>query len=140
MIVSRVLGLDWGTRRIGVAISDNERRLAVGLAIWPAQESEYLPLLKKVIREEDISLIVVGLPLTLSGFEGVSAQAARSFAVRVGNLGPRVELVDERFTSYSASRSLSHAGVNQKKQRGRLDMAAAVLLLQSFLDEQQSHG
>lgn len=136
--MSRVLGLDWGTRRIGVAISDGERRLAVGLAVWPADESEYLPLLKRVISEEDISLIVVGLPLTLSGYEGVSAQAARAFANRVHELGTEIQMVDERMTSFQASRSLSLAGINQKKQRGKLDMAAAVLLLQSFLDEHQT--
>ena len=134
--MSRVLGLDWGTRRIGVAISDDQRRLAVGLAVWPGQESEYLPLLKDVISKEEVSLIVVGLPLRLSGSEGDSAQAARRFAASISGLGPAVELADERFTSYQASRSLSQIGINQKKHRGKLDMAAAVLLLQSFLDEQ----
>jgi putative Holliday junction resolvase len=136
--MSRVLGLDWGTRRIGVAISDGERRFAVGLAVWSAAESEYLPLLKRVISEEDISLIVVGLPLTLSGDEGVSAQSARAFAESLRELGTEIQMMDERMTSFQASRSLSLAGINQKKQRGKLDMAAAVLLLQSFLDEHQT--
>ncbi|MCB1059804.1 MAG: Holliday junction resolvase RuvX [Calditrichaeota bacterium] len=136
--MSRVLGLDWGTRRIGVAVSDAERRLAVGYAVWSAEETDYLPSLVRAIGEEDISLIVVGLPLTLSGEEGVSAQAARAFAVRISGLGPEVMMADERMTSFQASRSLSQAGINQKKQRGKLDMAAAVLLLQSFLDEHQT--
>ncbi|MBK6910537.1 MAG: Holliday junction resolvase RuvX [bacterium] len=137
---SRVLGLDWGTRRIGVAISDEERRFAVGLAIWPADESDYLPLLQATLRTEDVALIVVGLPLTLSGAEGPAAQAARRFADSVATLGVPVTMVDERFTSYQASRALTQVGINQKKQRGKLDMAAAVLLLQSFLDEQVSSG
>ena len=84
---SRVLVLDWGTRRIGVAISDEERRFAVGLAIWPADESDYLPLLQATLRTEDVALIVVGLPLTLSGAEGPAAQAARRFADSVATLG-----------------------------------------------------
>ena len=134
--MARVLGLDWGTRRIGVAISDEERRFAVGLAIWPGDASEYLPLLKNTLSEEDISLIVIGLPLTLQGSEGESAQAVRKFADIVRELGVEVTFADERFTSFQASRSLSQVGINQKKQRGKLDMAAAVLLLQSFLDEQ----
>jgi len=136
--MSRVLGLDWGTRRIGVAISDEQRRLAVGLAVWPAEESAYFPLLKNVLNEEEIDLVVVGLPLSLSGAEGPSAVSARRFADRVATLGVSVKLHDERFTSYSASSSLSQAGITQKKQRGKLDMAAAVLLLQSFLDELNS--
>ena len=61
-MMSRVLGLDWGTRRIGVAISDDERRFAVGLAVWPGDASDFLPLLKSTLSEEDISLIVIGLP------------------------------------------------------------------------------
>lgn len=54
--MSRVLGLDWGTRRIGVAVSDAERRLAVGYAVWSAEETDYLPSLVRAIGEEDISL------------------------------------------------------------------------------------
>ncbi|MBK6765821.1 MAG: Holliday junction resolvase RuvX [bacterium] len=136
--MSRVLGLDWGTRRIGVAISDEQRRLAVGLAVWPAEESAFSPHLKALLNEEEIGLIVVGLPLSLSGSEGPSAVSARRFADSVATLGVPVKLHDERFTSYSASSSLSKAGITQKKQRGKLDMAAAVLLLQSFLDELNS--
>ena len=139
-MMSRVLGLDWGTRRIGVAISDDERRFAVGLAVWPGDASDFLPLLKSTLSEEDISLIVIGLPLTLQGSEGESAQAARKFADIVRGLGVEVTFADERFTSFQASRSLAQVGVNQKKQRGKLDMAAAVLLLQSFLDEQVNSG
>ncbi|MCB9366962.1 MAG: Holliday junction resolvase RuvX [Calditrichaeota bacterium] len=133
--MSRVLGLDWGTRRIGVAISDEARRLAVGLAVWPADESSFSLLLAKTIREDDITLIVVGLPVSLKGEEGASAAAARKFAERVAQTGVPVELHDERFTSYSASTALSQIGISQRKQRGKLDMAAAVMLLQSFLDE-----
>lgn len=136
--MSRVLGLDWGTRRVGVAISDEQRRLAVGLTVWPAQESDYLPLLKALLHEEEIGLIVVGLPLSLKGSEGPSAVAARRFADSVATLGIPVKMHDERFTSYSASSSLSQAGISQRKQRGKLDMAAAILLLQSFLDEEVS--
>ncbi len=134
----RVLGLDWGTRRIGVAISDEARRLAVGLAVWPAEESAFYPLLAKTIREEDIDLIIVGLPVSLKGSEGASALAARRFADSVAKLGIPVKLHDERFTSHSASTSLSSIGISQRKQRGKLDMAAAILLLQSFLDEEES--
>jgi len=138
--VSRVLGLDWGTRRIGVAISDEDRRFAVGHAVWPADEHEFLPLLRAALTTEEIDLVVIGLPLTLAGAEGASAQAARRFAGTVAALGVPVTLLDERFTSYQASRALSQVGINQKKQRGKLDMAAAILLLQSFLDEQQNSG
>ncbi|NUO18613.1 Holliday junction resolvase RuvX [bacterium] len=134
--MSRVLGLDWGTRRIGVAISDEQRRIAVGLAVWSAEPSEFLPLLKKTISEEGIALVVIGMPLKLDGSEGESAVAVREFALHVRSAGVDVEFCDERMTSFQASRSLSQIGIKQKKQRGKLDMAAAVLLLQSFLDEQ----
>ena len=134
--MSRVLGLDWGTRRIGVAVSDDRRGLAVGYAVWPANEAEFLPLLKRAIADEDIGLIVVGYPLTLRGEQGKSTQAVNLFIERLQPLGIPITRADERYTSQEASADLTRIGISQKKQRGKLDMAAAVLLLQSFLDQE----
>jgi putative Holliday junction resolvase len=136
--VTRILGLDWGTRRIGVAISDDRAALAVGYAVWPAAESEFWPLLERAVKEESIGLLVVGYPLTLRGEAGPKAREVDSFIEQLQARGYTVQRWDERYTTKDASTSLSRLGISQRKQRGRIDMAAAVLLLQSYLDETRS--
>jgi len=133
--VGRILGLDWGSRRIGVAISDDRRFLAVGYAVWPSTEAEFFPKLAATVRDEDVNLVVVGYPLTLRGGTGPAASAVDDFIKQLESRGYRVQRWDERYTTYDASRSLSRMGVSQRKQRGKIDMSAAVIMLQSYLDE-----
>lgn len=135
MIVSRVLGLDWGSRRIGVAISDDRKSFAVGYGVWSANESEFFVKLEQTVRDEDVELIVVGFPLTLRGEIGPKAREVDGFIEQLEQRGYSIKRWDERFTSQDASRALSRLGVSQKKQRGKLDMPAAVIMLQSYLDE-----
>ena len=137
MIVSRILGLDWGSRRIGVAVSDDREKLAVGYGVWSAADAEFFPKLEQTVRDEDIGLIVVGYPLTLRGEVGPTARAVDVFIETLIERGYRIQRWDERFTTHEAGRSLSRLGISQKKQRGRLDMSAAVLMLQSYLNEAQ---
>ena len=133
--MSRILGLDWGSRRIGVAISDDRESFAVGYGVWSSNESEFFAKLEQTIRDEGVDLIVVGYPLTLRGEVGPKAREVDSFIKQLEQRGFSVKRWDERYTSQDASRALSRLGVSQKKQRGKLDMPAATIMLQSYLDE-----
>jgi putative holliday junction resolvase len=136
--VARSLGLDWGAKRIGVAVSDDRGRLAVGYAVWPA--AELFPRLERTVREEEIRLVVVGYPLTLRGDVGPKALEVDRFIARLETRGYTVCRWDERYTTQDASRDLSRLGISQRKQRGKIDMSAAVLMLQSYLDAHPDGG
>jgi len=138
-----VLALDYGTKRIGMAVSDPEREFA-----FPAGELERstakrdLEALRSVIEERGIVQVVVGLPLHMSGREGPEADAARSFAGAVGAAtGLPVELLDERWTSQEAERALREVQPRRsKRKRARLDAAAAALLLRTWLERERAGG
>lgn len=132
------MGLDWGERRVGVAISDERGMLAVGYAIWPA--ADVLAQLTRTLREEEISRIVVGYPLTARGAAGFKARQVDAFIHRLERAGYTVIRWDERYTTSAVETELSAHGISQRRQRGKLDMAAAVLILQSFLDAQRQSG
>ena len=127
-----MLGLDWGEKRTGVAVSDDRRILAVGYDVWPT--AEVFSRLERAVPTEDIGLVVVGYPLTLCGDVGPKARQVDLFIQALLLRGYTVCRWDERYTTQDASRSLSELGISQRKQRGRIDMSAAVLMLQSYLD------
>jgi putative Holliday junction resolvase len=130
----RVLGLDYGTRRIGVALSDPLRLTAGPLTVLDAA-GDVASELRLLVAEHDVSLIVVGLPVGLDGTEGKAAAAARDFAGRVGaTLGVPVELYDERFSSVTAERTLIEAGMRRERRKGTRDRVAAAVFLQAYLD------
>ncbi|MBM3324072.1 MAG: Holliday junction resolvase RuvX [Calditrichaeota bacterium] len=135
----RLLGIDYGTRRIGLAISDESGRLAVGLATWPNEGAATVVRLKQLMGEKDIRHVVVGYPLTLRGQVGPKAAEVDAFIHRLERVGIPVERWDERWTTQEVSRTARAAGLSEKKQRGRLDMAAAVVLLQNYLDAHLEH-
>lgn len=130
----RLLGIDYGARRIGIAISDEKARLAVGRATWTYQGLRTIRQLKKLVEDENIGCVVVGYPLTLRDEVGPQAREVDRFIGRLEAAGIPVERWDERLTTRLASRSARSAGLSEKKQRGRLDTAAAILMLQSYLD------
>ncbi len=130
----RLLGVDYGSRRIGIAISDESARLAVGLATWPNQGTATVRRLAELVEDENIRLVVVGYPLTLRGEVGPKAREVDAFIHELQAAGMSIERWDERWTTAQASRSARDAGLSEKQQRGRLDLSAAILLLQSYLD------
>ncbi|MBT8165386.1 MAG: Holliday junction resolvase RuvX [Acidimicrobiia bacterium] len=131
--MGRLLGLDYGTRRVGVAICDSSRLIASPYAVLEAVD--VLAGLDEILSAEDIEGIVVGLPVSLSGQEGQVARAARSFAETVGShTGLPVELVDERFTTKVAEDVLIQGGVRRSKRRDIRDKMAATVMLQGHLD------
>ena len=142
------LGVDVGTVRVGVAVSDPSGVLASPHATltrtWPAVDAaeDDISTIVALAREREALEVVVGLPRSLSGGEGPAAEAARKYAAelarRVTPVG--VRLVDERLTSVDAHRALRQSGVDGRRQRAVVDQAAAVLILQAGLDEERSTG
>jgi putative Holliday junction resolvase len=132
----RVLALDIGEKRIGVAVSDPAGRIATPLTVLDARRALADGVeLARIIDDYSVEAAVIGLPLSMDGTEGPQARRVRAFA---GKLGPRLGVpytfADERLSSTQASRAMSEAGVSARGQRGKLDAVAASLFLQSYLD------
>jgi putative Holliday junction resolvase len=135
----RALGLDLGDVRIGVAISDPQRRVAVPLGFVRTGAPADLKAIAKIVHENDVSLVVVGDPIQLSGKRGDRSNKAKGFADALFSmLGIPVELEDERLSTVEAERSLLSAGVRGRERREVVDRSAATVILQSFLDRNRS--
>jgi putative Holliday junction resolvase len=131
----RVLGLDLGDARIGVAISDDDRRLAVPIGTVRTGAPADVKAVAALVREHDVTVVVVGLPLLLSGEAGERAHHAERFAEALrGFLGVPVELHDERLSTVEADRALREAGASGRERRRAVDRSAATVILQSWLD------
>lgn len=134
----RRLGVDVGTVRVGVSISDPDGVLATPVATLPRDGSDDgdLDRLAVLVAEHEVVEVVVGLPRTLSGSEGSAAQAARTYASALaGRVAPvPVVFVDERLTTVVAHRAMADRGVRSRRRRHLVDQAAAVEILQSRLD------
>jgi len=134
----RVVALDLGQARVGVAISDELGSMAHPRPPIDGKDTKkLLAEVAELVREERVTRILVGYPLDLRGEEGTAAKRAVSIAQRVADAtGVEVELVDERMTTTEAARRLREGGVDAKRGRGRIDGAAAAVLLQAWLDGQ----
>jgi putative pre-16S rRNA nuclease len=132
----RALGLDLGDVRIGVAISDEERRVAVSLGtVHVGRPPGELRAIADIVSEHGVTSVVVGLPLSLDGGRGPRASHAEAFAEGVRAVVPvPVVLHDERLTTVEAERRLGEAGVAGRDRRAVVDAEAARILLQSWLD------
>lgn len=133
----RVMAVDPGSKRVGVAMSDPTGTIAQALATIPAEPADTLPArLAEVAKTHEAARIVVGLPLRLDGTHGPEAAAARRLAHGLRQAsGLPVEMVDERMTTAAAERSLIAGGVRREKRRLSVDRVAATLLLQGHLDK-----
>ena len=131
----RVLGLDLGDARIGVAISDDDRRLAVPLGTIHTGAPADVKAIAKLVKDHDASAVVIGLPLSMSGERGSEALKAESFAGALRSfLDVPVELHDERLSTVEAERALRRAGVDARARRKVVDRSAATVILQAWLD------
>lgn len=129
-----VIGLDYGTHRIGVAASDPGRTTAFPVTVI-AVDDELWDHLKRLISERRATLVVVGLPVGLSGDEGRAAHAARSMAAELAtHVDVPIEFADERFTTRSAEQMLVASNVKRRKRRSVIDAMAATVMLQNYLD------
>jgi putative Holliday junction resolvase len=131
----RVLGIDHGEVRVGVAISDPNGVVAVPLGVF-ARSSDGTPeALASLAANEHAELIVVGLPLLADGTAGLQARRARRFGRYLEAVsGLRVVFWDERFTSREATRALIASGASRKRRRSERDASAAAIILQEYLD------
>ena len=133
--MGRVLALDPGSVRVGVAVSDPLGIIAQPHSSLEAQDPDILESIASLARSLDVERIVVGLPLSLDGSEGPSAVQARKFAAEVAAATSlEVELADERFSSVTAERSMIEAGARRSERKGARDRVAAAVFLQTYLD------
>jgi putative Holliday junction resolvase len=130
------LAIDPGTVRLGLALSDTERRLASPLLTYTRRDAEQdARFLKKVVAEEEVATIIVGLPIHEDGSEGAQAKLAREFGAWLQTaVGVPCVFYDERFTSFEADQCLDQTGLTKKKRKARRDQIAAQILLQTYLD------
>jgi putative Holliday junction resolvase len=129
----RVLGIDYGERRVGIAISDPMGMTARPLEVVPRGAA--VPRIAELVREHDVATIVVGMPTSLSGGTSASAESARTLGKELGRAtGADVRYVDERFTSRIAEDALLEAGMKRRDRRHTVDKVAAAIILQSYLD------
>jgi putative Holliday junction resolvase len=131
----RVLGLDLGDARIGVAISDDDRRLAVPIGTIRTGAPADLKSIAELVREHSVTLVVLGQPLLLSGEAGERAHHAERFAEALRAVLPvPVVLQDERLSTVEAERALRATGAKGRARRRHVDRSAATVILQSWLD------
>ncbi|MGD0614592.1 MAG: Holliday junction resolvase RuvX [Verrucomicrobiota bacterium] len=132
----RILALDHGTKRIGVAVSDELKMIAQPLEFIPAEPfAGFLTRLKDLIREKEVESILVGLPRNMDGSYGPAALKVREFIAALQDaVAVPVQTWDERLTSAQAQRFLIQGGVRREKRKQMVDKTAAAILLQSYLD------
>jgi putative Holliday junction resolvase len=129
-----VLALDLGDARIGVAVSDPDRRIAVPVGTVRTGAPDDLKAIAAIVRERGAALVVVGHPLSMSGDAGPRARQAEAFAEALAAfVGVPVALQDERLSTKEAERALRDAGATGRRRRRVVDRSAAVVILESFL-------
>jgi putative holliday junction resolvase len=132
----RILALDHGTKRIGVALSDELKMIAQPLEFVPAEPFlNFLARLKELIHQKEVELILVGMPRNMDGSYGPAALKVQEFvAVLKDKVAVPIQLWDERLTSAQAQRFLIQGGVRRSDRKEKVDKTAAAILLQSYLD------
>jgi len=132
--VGRVLGIDHGTQRVGLAISDALRIVAHPLEVLPA-DADTAKRIGDLVREREVDHVVVGLPIGLNGREGEAAAKARELAGEIAaEVDVEVEMSDERFTTKTAEEALLEANVKRADRKQVIDKVAAAVMLQQWLD------
>ena len=135
-MMRRLLGIDYGSKRIGIAVSDPLRIIAQGISVI-INSSKAIEQIKNIIQEYDPEKIIVGMPLNLKGEKGAKAQEVEKFIAKLkSELMIDVIFLDERFTSKIAQQTLRDMNVKKKirQTKGNLDAMSAALILQSYLD------
>lgn len=137
----RALGVDLGSRRIGIAVSDLSGTIGSALTTVHRSKSRRHDHaeIAKLVKIEECDVVVVGLPLSLDGGTGPAAQAATIEARQLATVvGVPVEMYDERFTTVTAERAMREAGLNGQQQRKVVDKMAAAVMLQAWLDHRRN--
>ncbi len=132
----KLLGVDYGKKRVGFAIGYEETGLAVPHAVESCQADSFVDLVHAKATQEEVELIVLGLPVHADGRISALSKKVTRFAEELEAKGWAVVLIDERFSSRVANQNLTALGLNAKQRRGRVDDCAAQVILQSYLDQQ----
>jgi putative Holliday junction resolvase len=132
----RLLGVDYGSRRVGLAVSDPERKIASPLATYVRRTRDQDgSFFKQLAADQEIVELVVGLPVHLSGDEGAKAAEARAFGKWLAEITERAVVYwDERYTTVEAEEHLWSAGLTHKQRKARRDQVAAQVILQTYID------
>lgn len=139
--MSTLIGLDHGSRRIGVAVGDTETGMAFARpAIIRRRLEVDISAIEALAGTESAELVVIGLPLHMDGTEGEQAASARKFGERLVARGMQVAYEDERLSSWEAEERLVEAGRRPRRESGELDSTAARLILQQYLDTRRRTG
>ena len=138
----RVAGIDYGTVRIGIALSDPGRSIASPMESYVRRNAELdAQRFKRLAEEEEVVLFVVGLPVFLDGRESPKSAEAREFGRWLGEItGVPVDFFDERFTSVEAENLLLNADLSSKRRKKRIDMLAAQIMLSAYLESSGRGG
>ena len=133
---TRLLGIDYGSKRIGLAVSDPERKIASPLTTHERVDRDKdAAFFRQLIESEEIGQLVIGLPLHLSGDESAKSQEVRTFAEWLqGVTGLPVAFADERFSTVEAESALWNAGLTHKRRKAKRDRLAAQILLQGYME------
>jgi putative Holliday junction resolvase len=136
--MGRIASIDYGLKRIGIALSDQRRTIALPLTVVEGGKKA-IQNIKAALPLKEVSLILVGLPLELNGKQGPMAALVTQFAKQLEEaLQIPIHLVDERLSSKGAEVHLKEIALNGKQRREKIDMIAATLLLQTYLDQQHA--
>jgi putative holliday junction resolvase len=132
----RILAIDHGSKRMGIAVSDELQMIAQPLEFVPAEPVEkFFDRLRQVIAEKDVGLIVIGVPRNMDGTYGPAATKVQEFITKLKDtVTVPIKSWDERLTSVQANRYLIEADVRRSKRKEKVDKTAAAILLQSYLD------
>ena len=137
--MARYLGIDYGTKRVGIALSDG-----LGLTARPLEviaRAEVTERVADIVSMYGVTRLIIGLPTALGGHEGPSAEGARALGEELrAATGVEIEYVDERFTSRMAENALLDAGMKRRKRRETVDKVAAAIILQEYLDSRPLDG
>ena len=136
----RILGLDLGTKTLGVAVSDNLEIIASKYGTITFESENYddaLNKLKPVIDEFNITTVVLGLPKNMNNSLGYASERSLNFKAKLENIGIKVILQDERLSSVEANNILIKGDTSRKKRKKSVDTLAAVIILQSYLDKRK---
>lgn len=132
----RILAIDHGTKRIGIAVSDAMKVIAQPLEYIPAEPfADFLSRLKELLREKEVELILVGMPRNMDGSYGPAALKVQEFVAALKSaVTVPIQTWDERLTSAQANRFLLQGNVRRDKRKEKVDKTAAAILLQGYLD------
>lgn len=132
----RILAIDYGEVRIGLAISDPLRIFAFPLMVIDLRKNvDFIKTIQDIIKEKEVKKVIIGYPLKMDGSEGIQAEKVKGFIEELkAEINLDIEMVDERLTTTVAQRALTDIGIGQKKQRGIIDKIAAAKLLETYLE------